>query len=191
MWYGCDPLREKYPFTSSYVYCDGNPITYVDPDGRIKISWTVTLSVGAQFGFDLADFVSATVNIASVDLVNLNVTIDTDTPDWVSYSLDFVGVDGLHIENEISASAGIPFLGDVEAAAKNSFTDYLNGQIIQNESETGFSLDADVTKVSVGTKCIIGAEAEFNVDFIEGNTFISVWNNIKELYDNLFNSESE
>ena len=64
LWYGCDPLREKYPFTSSYVYCDGNPITYVDPDGRIKISWTVTLSVGAQFCFDLADFVSATVNIA-------------------------------------------------------------------------------------------------------------------------------
>ena len=34
LWYGCDPLREKYPFTSSYVYCNGNPVKYVDPDGR-------------------------------------------------------------------------------------------------------------------------------------------------------------
>ena len=34
LWYGCDPLREKYPFTSSYVYCNANPVKYVDPDGR-------------------------------------------------------------------------------------------------------------------------------------------------------------
>ena len=34
VWYGVDPLTEKYPFTSSYVYCDGNPVKYVDPDGK-------------------------------------------------------------------------------------------------------------------------------------------------------------
>ena len=34
LWYGCDPLREKYPFTSSYVYCNANPVKYVDPDGE-------------------------------------------------------------------------------------------------------------------------------------------------------------
>ncbi|NCD00360.1 MAG: hypothetical protein EOL95_11775, partial [Bacteroidia bacterium] len=31
---GVDPLAEKYPFNSGYVYCNGNPVKYVDPDGR-------------------------------------------------------------------------------------------------------------------------------------------------------------
>ena len=29
-----DPLAHKYPSTGSYVYCLGNPIKYIDPDGR-------------------------------------------------------------------------------------------------------------------------------------------------------------
>ena len=37
VWYGCDPLAEKYPFNSAYVYCSGNPVKYVDPDGRAGV----------------------------------------------------------------------------------------------------------------------------------------------------------
>ena len=29
-----DPLASKYPGLSPYVYCVGNPIKYVDPDGK-------------------------------------------------------------------------------------------------------------------------------------------------------------
>lgn len=29
-----DPLAHKYPMNSPYVYCNGNPVRYVDPDGR-------------------------------------------------------------------------------------------------------------------------------------------------------------
>jgi RHS repeat-associated protein len=34
IWYSVDPLAEKYPNISSYVYCLDNPVKYVDPDGR-------------------------------------------------------------------------------------------------------------------------------------------------------------
>ena len=34
LWFGVDPLAHKYPMNSPYVYCNGNPIRYVDPDGR-------------------------------------------------------------------------------------------------------------------------------------------------------------
>ena len=34
MWYGVDPLAEKYPGISPYCYTLGNPIMFVDPDGR-------------------------------------------------------------------------------------------------------------------------------------------------------------
>ena len=34
VWYGVDPLMEKYPHASPYVYCANNPIKFIDPDGR-------------------------------------------------------------------------------------------------------------------------------------------------------------
>lgn len=34
LWFGTDPLAHKYPMNSPYIYCNGNPIKYVDPDGR-------------------------------------------------------------------------------------------------------------------------------------------------------------
>jgi len=34
VWISVDPLAEKYPNISSYVYCADNPVKYVDPDGR-------------------------------------------------------------------------------------------------------------------------------------------------------------
>jgi len=34
IWYSVDPLAEKYPNVSPYVYCLDNPVKYVDPDGR-------------------------------------------------------------------------------------------------------------------------------------------------------------
>ena len=33
IWYGVDPLFEKYPSISPYVYCHGNPMNRIDPDG--------------------------------------------------------------------------------------------------------------------------------------------------------------
>jgi len=34
LWLSVDPLAEKYPNVSSYVYCENNPVKFVDPDGR-------------------------------------------------------------------------------------------------------------------------------------------------------------
>ena len=34
MWYGVDPLAEKYVLSGSYVYCVGNPIKLIDTDGK-------------------------------------------------------------------------------------------------------------------------------------------------------------
>ena len=34
LWYGVDALAEKYPNKGGYVYCAGNPVRLVDPDGN-------------------------------------------------------------------------------------------------------------------------------------------------------------
>ena len=38
IWYGVDPLAEKYTNVSGYTYCLGNPVKLVDPDGYSPIS---------------------------------------------------------------------------------------------------------------------------------------------------------
>jgi RHS repeat-associated protein len=34
VWYGADPMQEKYTNVSSYAYCGNNPVRYIDPDGK-------------------------------------------------------------------------------------------------------------------------------------------------------------
>ncbi len=46
VWYGVDPLAEKYPNMGGYVYCNGNPVMFVDPDGRTPIG-AVVEGIGA------------------------------------------------------------------------------------------------------------------------------------------------
>lgn len=37
IWYGTDPLQEKYPNISTYTYCVGNPISAIDIGGKLII----------------------------------------------------------------------------------------------------------------------------------------------------------
>ena len=34
VWLSVDPMSDKYPSMSPYMYCGGNPVAYVDPDGE-------------------------------------------------------------------------------------------------------------------------------------------------------------
>ena len=38
LWMSVDPLEEKYYNSSSYAYCNNNPIRFIDPDGKIVIA---------------------------------------------------------------------------------------------------------------------------------------------------------
>ena len=44
LWYGVDPLWEKYPDFSQYNYCAGNPVKFIDPDGRVL--WLPIIACG-------------------------------------------------------------------------------------------------------------------------------------------------
>ena len=46
LWYGVDPLWEKYPDFSPYNYCAGNPVKLVDEDGR---DWITATYEGESF----------------------------------------------------------------------------------------------------------------------------------------------
>ena len=44
-----DPLCEKYPSISPYAYCAGNPVRYIDPDGRKFNVATKNISYQTKF----------------------------------------------------------------------------------------------------------------------------------------------
>jgi RHS repeat-associated protein len=45
VWLSVDPMAHKYPSMSAYMYCAGNPVMLVDPDGRAFIVKISNLSV--------------------------------------------------------------------------------------------------------------------------------------------------
>ena len=50
-----DPLCEQYPHLSPYAYCAGNPVRYVDPDGRKPKPYEAALMAAYVYGDQHAD----------------------------------------------------------------------------------------------------------------------------------------
>jgi RHS repeat-associated protein len=46
VWLSVDPLSDKYPSMSAYMYCAGNPVVLVDPDGRNIDEWNFNVNTG-------------------------------------------------------------------------------------------------------------------------------------------------
>ena len=60
VWYGIDPLTEKYPNVSGYVYCAGNPVNMIDPDGNAGVKIVnhenKTVTIKADYFVIMGDF---------------------------------------------------------------------------------------------------------------------------------------
>ena len=61
-WDRIDPLCEKYYSVSPYAYCGGNPVRFIDPNGKWK--WDVNgnlISEGRDNEYTLSDFLNTSV----------------------------------------------------------------------------------------------------------------------------------
>jgi RHS repeat-associated protein len=65
VWLSVDPMAGKYPELSSYMYCAGNPVLLVDPDGKdVRISlWTSIFHPKAAKAY--RNMLKSTVGIAT------------------------------------------------------------------------------------------------------------------------------
>lgn len=54
MWMSPDPLSDEYPSNSPYMFCLGNPIVFIDPDGRY-VDWYLNLKSGQVEHHDGSD----------------------------------------------------------------------------------------------------------------------------------------
>ena len=79
IWYGTDPLQEKYPNISSYAYCADNPIYYLDPNGdsiQIRV-WDYSAKMLISYSYDLssASFKDSNGNIYNGSDINAKKTL--------------------------------------------------------------------------------------------------------------------
>ncbi len=80
-WWSVDPLYEKYPSFSSYIYAANNPIFFIDPDGRILSvsgdSTTVANVLQYLSGLSATEFskrYSVQNGVVNLDLSNLDLS---------------------------------------------------------------------------------------------------------------------
>lgn len=182
---------------SPFVYCNGNSVKYVDPDGRegeeaCTVTASAKITIGPQIGFNVTDMTKAKVNVAAVTIAESSASLNIDEygckPNFES---NIVGLDGVTIQQEASIGAGVPVLGGAELPAKNTFTDK-NGHVTPDNNQTGVEFDIDALKVSFEIDCIIGVKAEINVDAIKGkNTFKYIFETALELITNKINRQDD
>ena len=101
-WMTIDPLAEKYYHISPYVYCAGNPVNLVDPDGRewdvvngvVTIYLNFTNSAGLtdeqlmQYKNAVISLFNSTISSASSGSLSGNVVFYENNPDLVQ-TVDF------------------------------------------------------------------------------------------------------
>jgi hypothetical protein len=69
MWMSPDPLASEYPSNSPYMYCLGNPIVFVDPDGRY-VDWYKSKAGNVIWQSGSAD----KINVGGEDFRNIGTT---------------------------------------------------------------------------------------------------------------------
>ncbi len=81
LWYGVDPLAEKYPHEDPYCYVGNNPLIYIDPDGRkkIKVEGSLKVNVGV-FVLNVAKGLGIKFEVegAIERKISINISYDTE-----------------------------------------------------------------------------------------------------------------
>ena len=73
LWYGVDPLAEKFPSISTLSYCFDNPIKYIDPDGR-KTQYA-TLKEIVTYGKKNSSTFFSLMKLANINMSNFSKEI--------------------------------------------------------------------------------------------------------------------
>ncbi len=76
-----DPMAEKYPWLSPYLYCANNPVNYVDPDGRDVYVWATMLPGAPR----ILSFATHTF---------ITVTTDKGKTEYFAYGSEIDGISG-------------------------------------------------------------------------------------------------
>lgn len=80
LWYGVDPMAEKYPGNSPFCYTLNNPIILIDPTGgfALPVHKSITRTIAAAFNISKSDLNSIVRANARTDTKNFNKDMHFD-----------------------------------------------------------------------------------------------------------------
>ncbi len=135
VWMSTDPLMEDYPGVSPYVYCMGNPVNFVDPDGRSvdnEYDWDVnkgTYKKVSNKGGDKTDYINIIVGGKKqyTDVVNVRQTfLNVQTNDEIVWQKSLT----IRTPGRKHTTYFKPKSGALEDPSAEIFGAYAGGEII-------------------------------------------------------------
>ena len=81
LWYGVEPLAEKYPSVSSLIYCFDNPIKFIDPEGMSPKS-KPTIKQTLEYGMKHSKTFKKLMLLAGITLDNYNKLLLSGKTFW-------------------------------------------------------------------------------------------------------------
>ena len=173
IWYGVDPLVEKYPNMGAYVYCAGNPIRFSDPNGQDW--WDKVKGFGAALvdnatggltdirtyaGRNVSDPKDFNAGLTAGDIASLTVgTIESGTGSAMVASGTSITTVGLVAEGpSLGTSTAVVVVGGADAAVGAGLT--AHGAVMmanagKNLSEKKGHLDTGNSKASTNRGTIV------------------------------------
>ena len=185
LWFGTDPLAYKYPLSSPYSYCEGNPIVFFDSEGMFKVSIKSNISFGLQWGFKLSlpepirkalpntigKMTEISGNIISVTLLDMSIDFDTESGE-LGGDFNFIGKDGvIELSNEIDVlgfSIGQEFDTKSGKYVKGSHQVSVSTPLSTTNIDEKGNIKSEIS-ISANVKKILGIDTSVGITDINSN----------------------
>ena len=130
LWYGVDPLAEKYVTTSGFVYTLNNPVKFIDVDGR---EWTQTTDKNGNTVITVSLNLSFNGDFSAAQMENYKTTISSEFNRMISDASDgrMSGVIKFYTNNKDIVQSLV--LTSDESSIIAGSTTYMSSQVNVND----------------------------------------------------------
>ncbi len=176
-WLSVDPLAEKHPNESPYIYTSNNPIIYIDPDGREKI--IVTGGEYTSEGRYKYNFVEPSIK----QLKSYKASAGSEAVTWAVMNVGYSKSDITKMRS-IAKENGVNF---VLLNSADELTNYVNSKTTSSSDLTDARTSDQVTEMSVFGHGFVGS-MEFGYNQTEQDKFSYGMDNAANLDSGAFNN---